>query len=107
MTWIPVTERLPDDGVEALVLDFGLKIHIGRFISHGGWRVLCSPESLLLSESQVTHWMPLPDPPPRKLTHWEALEKAVAALEAYKDGGGFRGDWCFDGILPELKAALA
>ena len=58
LAWIPVTERLPDDGAD--VMGFALPDYTnlarydavdGRFwCLGGGW-------------FKATHWMPLPEPP--------------------------------------------
>lgn len=109
MTWIPVTERMPDSVCETLAYSTDGLTHVATYTSngfkipYGPW-----PDYLLC----VTHWMPLPDPPPRKLTHREALEKAVEAIEMFSTGlcqdqdGVYRAIPFYD-ILPELKAALA
>lgn len=52
--WIPVTERLPEDGVQVLACTK----HRKPFVAHckyGKWRVSGSVT--------ITHWMPLPEPP--------------------------------------------
>ena len=74
MKWIPVTERLPDEMSKTLSgLEGGERVLIylkeknmaynsnvsaryydgDWFLDHGGWAM----------GNQVTHWMPLPDPP--------------------------------------------
>jgi len=64
LAWIPVTERLPEEG--RLVLwyrpDERWPVTTGRFerphhVDEGG--DLCVP----FSEGRYTHWMPLPAPP--------------------------------------------
>ena len=57
--WIPVTERLPEKGEEVLVVDrFGF-IEMGfvkeTIYGHKYW--------LGCEGDDVTHWMPLPEPP--------------------------------------------
>lgn len=61
--WIPVTERLPDDGVEVLV-------SVDENSDDCGYHVcLYRGDEWVRSESGsgyifgVTHWMPLPEPP--------------------------------------------
>lgn len=53
--WIPVSERLPDKGYEVLVVADGYRI-IGRRTPHGGWDIPADYRN-------VTHWMPMPEPP--------------------------------------------
>lgn len=64
--WIPVTERLPDNSVKYIV--------VADSKYHSDMRVV-SAKSLMVEEfwgmpigyfahgQQVTHWMPLPEPP--------------------------------------------
>ena len=56
MNWISVKERLPEDEEEVLVFADG-KIHLMFYR-----RVLAVFEECS-DESNVTHWMPLPEPP--------------------------------------------
>jgi hypothetical protein len=53
--WIPVDERLPDEEVRVLATD-GDKVFESEYWS-GRWE-WCA---------DVTHWMPLPEPPKVKL----------------------------------------
>ena len=56
--WIKCSERMPEKYVDVLVCDSKLNV----FISHqryGYWRDLRVGESRF----EVTHWMPLPEPP--------------------------------------------
>lgn len=49
--WIPVTERLPDNGVEVLIYSQKAGACADYFCDEVfGW-------------PDVTHWMPLPEPP--------------------------------------------
>lgn len=61
--WIPVTERLPEVGRRVLVTD-------GKHVSFG-YNLLGGEENLWYvqfpcNDDEVTHWMPLPEPPMRK-----------------------------------------
>lgn len=65
--WIPVTERLPDFGVDVLANDDGGTVLI---LCRGSnpfdrdpekWR--WEAEEFSLEPSEVTHWMPVPEPP--------------------------------------------
>lgn len=58
MRWIPVSERLPEDGQTVLVYT-GYEIMIRRYESLG--RVF--REGTHGGIGPVTHWMPLPEPP--------------------------------------------
>ena len=62
--WIPVTERLPEDRSDVLVVAYWHE----RWGVYMGW---CAPERVAWSvhigigdrsDIAVTHWMPLPDP---------------------------------------------
>ena len=52
-TWIPVTERLPDDGETVLIFSKTHKTILFDWIRNNEW--LCF--------GNATHWMPLPEPP--------------------------------------------
>ena len=63
--WIPVTERLPEDRSDVLVVAYWHE----RWGVYMGW---CAPERAAWSvhigigdrsDIAVTHWMPLPEPP--------------------------------------------
>ena len=56
--WIPVTERLPEDGQWVLVWGHGQKIPIMMFRESGAWI-----DDQFEFHTAVTHWMPLPEPP--------------------------------------------
>jgi len=76
--WIPVAERLPDDGVPVLVTYLGYcdnnpysdgvavwKIENNGY--NGGWEWELDGDEVKV---QITHWRPLPEPPePEKPTH--------------------------------------
>ena len=53
--WIPVTERLPDKPMKCLV-----------YTKRGeccGYDMACYYQGFYLQYANVTHWMPLPEPP--------------------------------------------
>lgn len=60
--WIPVTERLPDDGEHALVVrvDYvtNTPFHDLLWFDSGAWW-----NRHFKGDYAVTHWMPLPEPP--------------------------------------------
>ena len=59
--WVPVTERLPKDGVRVLVLHDDGVVRIG--ISRGYFpSVTSKTHTKAFGISEVTHWMPLPQP---------------------------------------------
>ncbi|MDO4264107.1 MAG: DUF551 domain-containing protein [Deinococcus sp.] len=58
--WLPVSERLPEEGQRVLFADIGAGIHAGRRCSDG-WD---EPVDFW-DEGEITHWMPLPEPPTR------------------------------------------
>ena len=63
--WIPVTERLPKNGVRVLTLHDDGIIRIG--ISRGYFpSVVSRTNTKSFGIAEVTHWMPLPEPPKRK-----------------------------------------
>lgn len=62
-TWIPVTERLPDYDLVVLVTD-GEDVGTGYRYALGetgftGWAVPFAD----IEEDDISHWMPLPEPP--------------------------------------------
>lgn len=75
--WISVKDRLPEEGKEVLVFAIGkLDNFIGetaiaisdytnislvpQIIHRMGWR---APWQYFLTDYEITHWMPLPEPP--------------------------------------------
>lgn len=76
--WIPVTERLPEVDKEVLVFavgksnDFSSVIAITDrmifrlFPSSEGVETWRSPWQYFMTNYEITHWMPLPEPPKEK-----------------------------------------
>ncbi len=108
--WIPVSERLPDVGTMVLV-------SLPKAVREAD----CTPLGLCDIYGHVwesaTHWMPLPDPPPRKLTHEEALRKAYESIIKFRmdddSAKGLTSNYTalrpytyFDDILTQLREAL-
>ncbi len=62
--WIPVTRRLPKNYIPVLVYISSAKplpmVHEAHIGSDGEWH---SPAVYGLQNENVTHWMPLPEPP--------------------------------------------
>ena len=66
--WIPCSERLPESDLEVLVIASGKvgnitlvnSVEIGDFDRDEGWILEMWPE---WEDPNVTHWMPLPEPP--------------------------------------------
>lgn len=66
--WIPCSERLPESTLELLVIVSGKvgnitlvnSVEIGNFDRDEGWILEMWPE---WEDPNVTHWMPLPEPP--------------------------------------------
>ena len=62
--WIPVTRRLPKNYIPVLVYISSAKplpmVHEAYIGSDGEWH---SPAVYGLQNENVTHWMPLPEPP--------------------------------------------
>lgn len=56
--WIPVSERLPEPGVDALVFQDGRIFVEGINPATGTWSL-----NIELFECNPTHWMPLPAAP--------------------------------------------
>ena len=58
--WIPVAERLPEDGVPVALVASGA-ITAGEL--YRGWWYHAIPGLVLRQIAGVSHWMPLPEPP--------------------------------------------
>ena len=61
--WVPVEERLPEDPVQKVLIfvphPHGNIVDVGRYLGADGWVL----EGWYLTQSSVTHWMPLPEGP--------------------------------------------
>ena len=57
--WIPVSERLPEDGETVLTYKNGQFDVLKYEMRRNGW--ICG--GWFWSRATVTHWMPLPEPP--------------------------------------------
>lgn len=61
--WVQVDERLPEDPVQKVLIfvphPHGNIVDVGRYLGADGWVL----EGWYLTQSSVTHWMPLPEPP--------------------------------------------
>ena len=58
--WIPVTERLPERGAEVLVCDTREDyVSVWEHIGDGLW----FGNEVIWATEDITHWMPLPEPP--------------------------------------------
>ena len=53
--WIPVTERLPENDKTVLVWNRRNSREYFNVCDHGQW--------IILRQEDITHWMPLPEPP--------------------------------------------
>ena len=69
MEWISVKDKLPPNGDKLVLivvngkgknLTFRNAVEIANYTSKDGWILETFPE---LENMQVTHWMPLPEPP--------------------------------------------
>ena len=60
--WIPVTERLPEIGRSVIAYNAPAKC-AAEAMYKGEGRFLQFRWSARLQEHEVTHWMPLPEPP--------------------------------------------
>lgn len=60
MNWIKVTDRLPDSGECVLLYSPKFSVCEGAWLSEVGYFEQWRWNSML---TNVTHWMPLPEPP--------------------------------------------
>lgn len=64
--WISVVERLPELGVRVLIFDSYQGISIGKALwvaSPSMRRIELVAEEDAIDYTEITHWMPLPEPP--------------------------------------------
>ena len=65
--WIPVTERLPEEGEYVLCVlkgfSYGGKIQVCKFVPADKFKEKPYFEHFRNGFPSVTHWMPLPNPP--------------------------------------------
>lgn len=59
--WIPVTERLPEDGSDVLAY-LDSRITAANYYKET-WQDCVMGRLYLTEEGVVTHWMPIPEPP--------------------------------------------
>lgn len=65
--WIPVTERLPEEGSEILVSRggfIGSMMNVYSYLGEDRWEDDYGYFGTA-EEEGITHWMPLPEPPER------------------------------------------
>ena len=77
MKWISVKQVLPEHWKPVLCylhIDGKFKCRVGQWARHkpdgefpDEWVGLLTRDEKLYSKSEVTHWMPLPDPPEEEL----------------------------------------
>ena len=84
--WIPVSEKLPEDSVARLVWCPGRKNRFAANYKEGKWTIFGAGYRDITEE--VTHWMPLTDPPEfsRTVTPGSGCTECdKAARHAYSD----------------------
>ena len=72
--WIPVSERLPACDDERVYIGINSAGYVCCFnaLDSRGQCVMESPESSVTQMSELTHWMPLPEPPHAEVPDWDA-----------------------------------
>jgi hypothetical protein len=66
MEWISVKDRLPNNVYDVLVIGKGwddMEWHRIYFLEDGEWYTQDAELVSRMSQSKITHWMPLPEPP--------------------------------------------
>jgi len=63
--WVSVDDRLPEDFMEVLVRtpDYVVEAYYDRRDTDSGWQCWLRKTEVILTYANVTHWMPLPEPP--------------------------------------------
>ncbi len=91
MDWIPVEERLPEEGAFRCVVALRSRKPKCRGL---GLEAICNVFYLLNNLEEFTHWLPLPDPPQQFADkRHEALQKARDTIQVhvpYKQYGAER-----------------
>ena len=59
MRWTSVREALPELYLDVLVYDSWAGVTFGAYQGRDEWEVY----NCLSEESEITHWMPIPEPP--------------------------------------------
>ncbi|MCA1613814.1 MAG: DUF551 domain-containing protein [Acidobacteria bacterium] len=62
MTWVSITDRLPDRDCAALVTD-GRHVTLADWTERDGWVLDRGDKAFGITATALTHWMPLPAPP--------------------------------------------
>lgn len=62
MNWISVKERLPENKTMKLLVYDGKAINFGRYMHSTEWGPIFGISGWGLTYN-ITHWMPLPEPP--------------------------------------------
>lgn len=98
--WIPVEERLPEDGVAVLVWIPASGCWIGERY-HLYWML---NDECAAGDQGITHWMPLPEPPEEKpVFEWEPAVEAEAG-RLHDDGESMSDYVCWHNFAEELPA---
>lgn len=61
MKWISVEDRLPEEGISVLYYFGCVGVHKGKYKKNGRSNIFYGNSGFLTDD--VTHWMPLPEPP--------------------------------------------
>jgi hypothetical protein len=62
MTWVSITDRLPDKACAALVTD-GRHVTLAEWTERDEWALDRNDKAFGITAAVLTHWMPLPAPP--------------------------------------------
>lgn len=64
MNWIKTSERLPEPGENVLVLDKGLEMNVAYLSAPTNFGSVWKDSiKYRVYKPEITHWMPLPEPP--------------------------------------------